>query len=85
MLPELFTIGSVTFYSYGLMTALAIITAIWAGEYETKKTGLAEDGFITGMGIACVIGGYASSKLLFWITILPEIIEDPAKLLDFSL
>ncbi|MCI8489981.1 MAG: prolipoprotein diacylglyceryl transferase [Lachnospiraceae bacterium] len=84
MLPELFTIGSVTFYSYGLMTALAIITAIWAGEYETKKTGLAEDGFITGMGIACVIGGYASSKLLFWITILPEIIEDPAKLLDFS-
>lgn len=84
MLPELFSIGPVTVYSYGLMTAIAIIAAIGMGEYQLKKTGLAEEGFFFGMGIACVIGGYASSKILFWITILPEIIENPAILLDFT-
>ena len=75
MLPELFSIGPFTVYSYGLMTAIGIIAAVWIGEYQIKKTRLAEEGFLFGLGIACVIGGYASSKILFWITILPEIIE----------
>lgn len=84
MLPELFSIGPFTVYSYGLMTAIGIISAVFLGEWLVKKRNLAEDGFIMGLGIACVIGGYASSKLLFWITILPEILENPAKILDFS-
>lgn len=84
MLPELFSIGPFTVYTYGLMTALGILSAVLIGEYQLKKTKLAEEGFLLGMGIACVIGGYACSKLLFWITILPEIIENPAKMLDFS-
>lgn len=84
MLPELCSIGPVTIYSYGLMTAVGIFAAVILGEYLVKKQGLAEDGFVIGMGIACVIGGYASSKLLFWITILPEILKNPAKMLDFS-
>ncbi len=84
MLPKLFSIGPFTVYSYGLMTAIGILLAIWLGEYQVKKTKLAEEGFLIGMGIACVIGGYASSKLLFWITILPQIIENPAVMLDLS-
>ena len=84
MLPELFSIGPVTVYSYGLMTAIGIIVAVVLGERLVKKQNLAEEGFVLGLGIACVIGGYASSKLLFWITILPEILENPAKMLDFS-
>ena len=84
MLPELFSIGSFTVYTYGLMTAIGILSAVLIGEYQLKKTEIAEEGFLLGMGIACVIGGYACSKLLFWITILPEIIEKPAKMLDFS-
>ena len=84
MLPELFSIGPFTVYSYGLMTAIGILTAICLGEYYLKKMQIAEDGFLYGMGIACVVGGYASSKLLFWITILPEILEDPAKMLNLG-
>ena len=84
MLPELFSIGPFTVHSYGFMTAAGILAAILFGEYLLKKTGLAEEGFLLGMGLACVIGGYASSKLLFWITTLPEILEDPARLLNFS-
>lgn len=84
MLPKLFSIGPFTVYSYGLMTAIGIFAAVGLGEYLLKKTKLAEEGFLLGMGIACVIGGYACSKLLFWLTTLPEILENPKLLLDFS-
>lgn len=84
MLPKLFSIGPFTVYSYGLMTAIGIFAAIGLGEYLMKKIKLAEEGFLLGMGIACVIGGYACSKILFWLTTLPEIIENPRLLLDFS-
>ncbi len=84
MLPKLFSIGPFTVYSYGLMTAIGIFAAVVLGEYLLKKTKLAEEGFLLGMGIACVIGGYACSKLLFWLTTLPEILENPKLLLDFS-
>lgn len=83
MLPELFSIGPFTVYSYGLMTALGIIAAIILGEHEAKRSGVGEDGYIVGLGIAAVIGGYAASKLLFWITILPQILADPAILKEY--
>lgn len=84
MLPKLFSIGPFTIYSYGLMTAIGIFAAVAFGEYLLKKTKLAEEGFLLGMGIACVIGGYACSKILFWLTTLPEILENPRLLLNFS-
>lgn len=83
MLPELFSIGPFTVYSYGLMTALAIASAIWLGEHEVKRSKIAEEGYIMGLGIAAVLGGYAASKLLFWITILPQILENPAIIRDY--
>lgn len=84
MLPELFSIGPVTVYSYGLMIAIGVIAAIWLGEYEAKKCGLADDGFITGVGIVSVVGGFLGAKILYWITILPEIIKNPAIMLNLS-
>lgn len=82
MLPELFSIGPVTIYSYGLMIAIGVITAIWLGEYNAKKTGLAEDGFITMMGVISVIGGFLGAKILYFITILPEVIQNPSIILQ---
>lgn len=83
MLPELFSIGPFTVYSYGLMTALGIIAAITLGEHEAKRSGVGEDGYILSLGLAVVVGGYAASKLLFWITILPQILENPAIILEY--
>ena len=71
MFPELFSVGSFTVYSYGLMTALGIFSAVLLGEYYLKKTKIAEEGFLIGMGIACVIGGYPVRWIrLFQIVIL---------------
>ena len=83
MLPELFSIGPFTVYSYGLMTALGIVAAITLAEREAKRSGVGEDGYILGLGLAAVIGGYTASKLLFWITILPQIMKNPAVILDY--
>lgn len=84
MLPELFSIGPFTVYSYGLMIALGVIAAIWMGEYQAKKTELAGEGFITSLGIYSVIGGFLGAKILFYITILPELIEKPSKIREFG-
>lgn len=84
MFPKLFSIGPFTVYSYGLMIAIGVIAAIWLGEYRAKKEGLAEDGFITSLGIYSVIGGFAGAKILFWITILPEIIAEPARMKELA-
>lgn len=83
MLPELFSIGPFTVYSYGLMTAIGIIAAITLGEHEAKRSGVGEDGYILGLGLAAVIGGYAASKLLFWFTVLPQILADPAIIKEY--
>lgn len=83
MLPELFSIGPFTVYSYGLMTALGIVAAITVGEHEAKRSGVGEDGYILGLGVAAVVGGYVASKLLFWITILPQIIDNPEIILNY--
>ena len=65
MLPELFSIGPFTVYSYGLMTAIGIIAAITLGEHEAKRSGVGEDGYILGLGLAAVIGGLQIIVLVY--------------------
>lgn len=84
MLPELFSIGPITVYSYGLMIAIGVLAALGLGEHEAKKRGIAEDGFITGLGVISVIGGFIGAKILFFITILPEILKDMSHLKELS-
>ncbi len=78
MLPELFSIGSFTVYSYGLMIAIGVISAVWLADKWAVDMGVAEDGFMFMLGIYSVIGGFLGSKILFWITILPDIIANPS-------
>lgn len=84
MLPEICSIGPFTVYSYGLMIAIGVIAAIWLGEYEAKRSGIMQDGFLTSLAIISVIGGFIGAKILYFITILPEILEDTSKLKSLS-
>lgn len=84
MLPELFSIGPVTIYSYGLMIAIGIIVAITLAERQALKRNIAPDGFVTSMAICAIVGGFIGSKILYWITILPDIIKDPSIMLNFG-
>lgn len=83
MKQELFHIGSVTIYGYGLMIAIAIFSAYYTVEYRAKKMGL-EYKKIFDLTIWCAVGGLLGAKLLYYITVIPDIIKDPSILLDVS-
>lgn len=80
---ELFQIGGFTVYGYGLMIAIAIFSAYLSAEYRAKKKNL-EYEKIFDLTIWCAFGGLLGAKLLYYITVLPEIIEDPSILLDVT-
>lgn len=80
MKNELLKIGPLTLYGYGLMIAIGIVAAYLAAEYRARKQKLAYE-HVFYIVIWCVIGGFVSSKLLFWITEWKSIVQDPGFLL----
>lgn len=77
MYNDLLTIGPFTIHGYGLMTAVGILAAYFCAEYRAKKKGL-DAGKVFGLVICCVVLGYLCSKLLYIITVLPDILADPS-------
>ena len=73
---ELFTIGPITIYGYGLMIAIGILAAYWNTERLAKKSGLNPepvfDILLIGVGF-----GIIGAKLLFYITISDQLIANP--------
>ena len=80
---ELFKIGPFTIDSYGLMIARGVIAAFILGMHRARKRGLDPDQLFN-MGLVGVIGGIIGARLLYYITVLPDIIKDPSILWDFS-
>lgn len=80
---ELLTIGNITIYGYGLMIAIGIFAAYLTTEYRAKKKGLDSDP-VFWILIFGVISGFLGSKLLYIITVLDEVIANPASLLDIA-
>lgn len=77
MYNDLFSIGPFTVHTYGLMTAIGIISAYLLMEHLAKKKGLDSDR-IFWLLIWCLVFGYLGSKILYFITILPQIVADPS-------
>lgn len=74
---ELLTIGPFTIYGYGLMIAVGIVAAYILAEIRAKKRGMPYEQILS-LVLWCVIGGFFSAKLLFWLTQYKEIWVDPA-------
>lgn len=77
MKNDLFSIGPFTVHGYGLMMAIAILTAYFLVERGAKKRGIDENK-IFNLAIWAVVGGLAGAKLLYLITRLPDLIADPS-------
>lgn len=73
---DLFSIGPFTMHTYGLMIAIGIIAAYLTAERRAKKKGLASEK-IFDLVIWCLISGFLGSKILYCLTILPRVMEDP--------
>jgi phosphatidylglycerol---prolipoprotein diacylglyceryl transferase len=76
--PELFHIGRFTMNSYGLMMALAFVSAGIAAYWQFKKRGVKRD-FIYPLLIAAIVGGLLGAKI-HYIIINPE--QFPGNLLS---
>lgn len=75
------TLGPITIHGYGVMSAIGIISAYLMIESRAKKKGLDYEK-VFGLLIACLIFGYTGSKLLYMITILPEVLANPGNILQ---
>ncbi|WP_127533994.1 prolipoprotein diacylglyceryl transferase [Paenibacillus kobensis] len=80
---ELFKIGPVTIYGYGLMIALGIFFAYRLVAYRAsnRQFPLSHVASLSGW---CLAGGFAGAKLLFWLTQMHNIVNDPSLLLNFA-
>lgn len=74
---ELFSIGPFTVYMYGLMIAIGVVAAYLSAAHFAKKQGLDAEK-ILDLVIWCLISGFLGSKILYCLTILPELVKDPA-------
>lgn len=83
MKNELLSIGPFTIYGYGLMIAIGILAAYAVGEYRAKKYGL-EYEHVFNFVIWCVLGGFFGAKILYLITDIKNIMEDPGIILNFA-
>jgi phosphatidylglycerol---prolipoprotein diacylglyceryl transferase len=64
MLPILFQFGPLTIYSFGVLMALAALTAAWVVHVELKRSGYDPE-LASTMVFAAAIGGLLGARLLF--------------------
>ena len=76
MKNELLKIGPLTLYGYGFMIAIGVLAAWLVVEQRARKLQLACE-HIFYLVLWCVLGGFASAKILFWITEWKEVIRNP--------
>lgn len=63
MYPDLFTIGSFTITSFGVLVALGALVGLWLFSRETRRTGLPASAL--DAALAGVLGGLLGAKLLY--------------------
>lgn len=83
MHPILFSFGSLHFYSYGLMIALGILVGYSLAEKKIKKLGY-DPKRLEWLVFSILAGGFAGAKILYWITRLPDIPNDPTILTNIG-
>lgn len=81
MKNELLKLGPVSVHGYGLMIAIGALSAYLLTEYRAKRKGMKYE-LIFSLFIWCLIGGILGAKLLYLITQIGDIIENPKILLS---
>lgn len=76
-------IGPITLHMYGLMIAIGFIMALFVCTKRSPKLGLDPE-ICWGIFYGAIIGGLLGTRLLYYIVSIPQIIEDPSILWDFS-
>ncbi len=82
MFPRLFHIASFSMPSYGLLVAIAFLTALWLSARFAKERGLNTENVIN-LGVYCALVGMLGAKLLM-IALDPEFRTHPAEIFSLA-
>lgn len=83
MYNEIFTIGKITIYGYGLMIAIGFVAAVLIGMYRAKKKNMNMEA-VLDIAIYCLVFGFLGGKLLYLIVEWKRFIQDPWSVLGSS-
>ena len=75
-------IGPITIHMYGIMIAIGVCLAVIVSSYRAKKKGMDED-IIYNILVCSLVGGFLGTRILYYFTVLPEIVKDPSILWNF--
>jgi phosphatidylglycerol---prolipoprotein diacylglyceryl transferase len=82
MLPKLITVGSFYLPTYGVLVAIAFLTALALTSRLARSAGLPSDA-VVNLGVYCALAGIAGAKLLM-IVLDPEYRAHPMEIFSFS-
>ena len=80
MKNELFHIGPLTIYGYGTMFAAGVLSGSCLAARRAKRNGYDEN-MLFSLIMWTIVGGFAGSKLLYWLINIKQIMKDPAYVL----
>ncbi len=82
MFPRLFHIGSFSMPTYGLLVALAFLTALWLASKFAKERGLNSEN-VVNLGVYCALVGMLGAKILM-IVLDPEYRAHPGEIFTLA-
>jgi phosphatidylglycerol:prolipoprotein diacylglycerol transferase len=82
MFPEVFRIGGFFLPTYGLLVALAFLTALWVTGRLAVKAGLPQES-VLNLGIYCALAGIVGAKVLM-IVLDPAIRDNWSEIFSLS-
>ncbi len=83
MYPELFSVGPVTIYSYGVLLAASYLLGLWLAMRRATRWGL-DPSRILDLGIYIIIAALLGAKLLLLVVDFEQFSSSPADLLSLA-
>ncbi|MCL4402501.1 MAG: prolipoprotein diacylglyceryl transferase, partial [Acidobacteria bacterium] len=81
MLPELFHISFL--HTYGVLVALAFLTALWLTGKLARRAGLDQDA-VVNLGIYCALAAIAGAKVMMFVVDIPYYVEHPGEFFSLT-
>ena len=83
MFPELFSIGPITIYTYGVLLAVSYLLGLWLAMRRARKWGL-DANRILDLGIYIIIAALIGAKLLMLVVDFDQFSRSPGDLLTLA-
>ena len=83
MYPELFSIGPITLYTYGVLLAASYLLGLWLAMHRAKAWGI-DSNRVLDLGIYIIIAALIGAKLLLLIVDFDQFRRSPEELLTLA-